>query len=200
METIERRQVIEGLCIEDRGEGKEKGITGLGIVFNKRSVNLGGFVEVIKPESVVGIDWNDVVSMVNHDTNMVVGRSPNTLKISVDEIGVRYNIEPSEKTIYRDLMIDVTRGDIKGSSFGFTVEKNGEDWKEDDNGVMVRTITKFRRIYDLSPVVFPAYPDTTAAKRSMEDFLKSKRQEIKQFSRGRAEKELEIFKLKRNKK
>jgi uncharacterized protein len=195
MEAIERRY-IDGLTVEDRGEGKDKGITGLGIVFNHRSVNLGGFVEVIKPEAMNGIELNDIVSMVNHDPNKVVGRSPDTLGVKIEPDGVRYTIEPSETSTYKDLAISVTRGDIKGSSFGFIVERNGEDWTEDENGIMVRTITKFRKIFDLSPVVFPAYSDTTVAKRSMDEFLQTKNQEVKQFSRGRAEKELEIIKLK----
>lgn len=195
METIERRY-IDGLSVEDRAE-KGKGITGLGIVFNKRSVNLGGFVEIIKPEAVSGVDWNDTVSMINHDPNRTVGRVPDTLTIKVENEGVRYIIEPSDLSYYRDLVTSVSRGDIKGSSFGFIVERNGEEWTEDENGVVVRTITKLRKVYDISPVVFPAYPDTTAAKRSLDEFMKSKNIPVeKTFSRSRAEKEIAINKLK----
>lgn len=182
---IERRfydQSDSRVIIEDRGEGK-KAVSGLGIVFNKRSINLGGFVEVIKPEAVEGIDWNDVVSMTNHDPNFVMGRSPKTMTPKVTSEGVEYHIEPSEDTDYKNLVIRVEREDIKGSSFGFTVEKNGEDWAEDESGVMVRTITKFRKIYDLSPVVFPAYKDTDnhtkVAKRSMEEFKNKREEETK---------------------
>lgn len=195
METIERRTIIEGLTIEDRGE-KGKGITGLGIVFNKRSVNLGGFVEVIKPEAVNGIEWNDTVSMTNHDPNFVLGRFPDTLNVKVESDGVRYIIEPSELSYYRDLVTSVGRGDIKGSSFGFVVERGGEEWTEDENGVVVRTIIKLRKVFDISPVVFPAYPDTTAAKRSLDEFLKGKKVERKYFMpRGIAEREIEILNL-----
>jgi len=196
MEQIERRQIVEGLQIEDRGEGKEKGITGLGIVFNKRSVNLGGFVEIIKPEAVRDIDWTDVVSMVNHDSNRTVGRNPDTLSIKVEKNGVRYTIEPSELSYYRDLSISVSRGDIKGSSFGFMVETDGEDWTEDESGLVVRTITKFRKIYDISPVVFPAYPDTTAAKRSLDAYMDAKKPK-NTYPIGLARRKFEVLKIKK---
>jgi phage head maturation protease len=35
-----------------------------------------------------------------------------------------------------------------------------------------RTIRKVKRVFDASPVTFPANPDTTAAKRSLEDYQK----------------------------
>lgn len=196
---IERRIIESGFQIEERAEGK-KGITGLGIVFDKRSVNLGGFVEIIKPEAVKEIDWNDTVSMTNHDPNFVIGRSPDTLKVKVEDEGVRYTVEPSEKTTYKDLVISIERKEIKGSSFTFLVERNGEEWSEDENGVMVRTITKLSKVYDLSPVVFPAYPDTTVAKRSMEEFKKTlnkeEKAEEKSYPIGLAEREVEFLNLK----
>jgi phage head maturation protease len=59
------------------------------------------------------------------------------------------------------------RGDINQSSFAFRVSKDGEDWAEDDEGVVVRTIHKMQRLFDVSPVSMPAYPDAGSAVRSM---------------------------------
>ena len=169
---IERRQITGGLQIEERADGK-KGITGLGIVFNKRSVNMGGFVEIVLPEAVRGIDFSDpdIVSAINHDINQVVGRAPDTLEIDVRNDGVYYFIPESDDPDYRSLESKVKRGIIRGSSFSFNTSPGGDKWTDEDGGnYMLRTISEFSGIYDLSPVVRPAYPDTTVAKRSMDEW------------------------------
>ncbi len=216
-ENIERRYISQedsNVMIEDRGEGK-KAIKGLGIVFNKRSLNLGGFVEIIKPEAVKNIDWNDTVSMTNHDPNHVLGRSPKTMKATVTKQGVEYNNEPSEATDYKDLVIKIERGDIKGSSFGFRIAPKGDNWYEDEEGVLVREVNNIQKVYDLSPVAFPAYPDTNghvsaSTKRSMDEFIANKEEKKpenedttnekrEKLPVGLAKKQFEVLQLKNQK-
>ena len=66
----------------------------------------------------------------------------------------------------------MSRGDIDQSSFGFTVDT--DKWEERDN-ILVRTISKVRQLFDVSPVTYPAYPDATVALRSLNESEKETR-------------------------
>src|SRR5690606_38101457 len=75
-------------------------------------------------------------------------------------------------SVARDLMVSLERKDVTGSSFAFNVED--DKWEEDEDGLVVRTIIKFKRLLDVSPVTYPAYPVTSVAQRSLEEFQKQK--------------------------
>ncbi|MCO7225768.1 HK97 family phage prohead protease [Pleionea sp. CnH1-48] len=148
-------------------------ITGYAAVFNSLSENLGGFREQIESDAFNEVLENDVRALFNHDQNFVLGRSQSgTLKLSVDETGLHYEITPPDTQTVRDLVLEpMARGDISQSSFAFTVED--DDWREDDEGRIVRTIKKVRSLLDVSPVTYPAYTDTTSAKRSLDEAKES---------------------------
>lgn len=163
--------------VEFREDGGIKSIVGMGIVFGARSVNLGGFFEEIDERAYNDrTDVSDVVGLFNHDANFVLGRtSSNTMKLEKTKKGVRYIINPPDTQTIRDLVAEpIKRGDIKGSSFAFQIARQGDQWREDENGVIIRTIIDFARISDMSPVTYPAYPTTTVATRSLEEYKTSK--------------------------
>ena len=67
-----------------------------------------------------------------------------------------------------DLVLSpMLRGDINQSSFAFRVARDGESWYEDDEGIVIREITRISRLYDVSPVTYPAYQDADSGVRSM---------------------------------
>lgn len=107
---------------------------------------------------------DDVRGLFNHDPNFVLGRSAaGTMRLSVDERGLRYEIDPPDTQQARDLMASIERGDITGSSFSFSVNK--ESWSTPaDGGLEVRTIEDVT-LYDVGPVTFPAYEATTTGTR-----------------------------------
>jgi len=147
-------------------------------VFDKLSDNLGGFREKIDPGAFADVLKDDVRALFNHDSNIVLGRTAaGTLKIKQDSEGLHYEVDLPDTQQARDLALSVERGDINQSSFGFIVED--DDWAEDDEGRIVRTIRSFRSLFDVSPVTFPAYPDTTVGKRSMDLYLKQTADERK---------------------
>lgn len=173
---FEQRLTEHGLTVEERGEGDVKSsvLVGYAAVFNKMSNQLGGpygFREQIEPGAFDGVMDNDVRAVINHDANYVLGRSSaGTLRLSIDDVGLRYEIDMPNTSFARDLMESVRRGDIKESSFKFTVLK--DEWSESDEGT-VRSIQQFGRLLDVSPVTYPAYPDATVAQRSLEEWKQS---------------------------
>jgi len=147
--------------LESRFETREDGteaVVGYGAVFNSRSENLGGFHEYISPEAITSetIEKSDVRALINHDQNLVLARSSSgTLKLNVDETGLRYEFNIPETSYGKDLAINMKNGNISQSSFAFVV--GADEWSTDEDGNDIRTITKIDRLYDISPVVYPAY-------------------------------------------
>ena len=164
MAKIEKR-VAEIRMEADENESRK--IVGYAAVFNKDSEDLGGFVERIAPgafSKAIGI--SDVRALFNHDNNMVLARNTSgTLELIEDETGLRYEFDAPNTSYGNDLLEMIKRGDISQSSFGFTVEN--DDWEQRD-GKTYRTITKVKRLYDVSPVTFPAYPEASVAVRKLE--------------------------------
>lgn len=163
----EIRVLGKELRVKRDSEGKGK-IAGYAAVFNSLSENLGGFREKIEPGAFKNaIPKSDTVALFNHDSNIVLGRtSAGTLSLKEDKTGLFMEIDPPDTQAARDLMVSIERGDIKQQSFGFTV--NSDIWETVD-GEEIRTIKEVEELFDVSPVTYPAYPDTTVALRSLED-------------------------------
>lgn len=162
MELIKRSYDIEV-------RSNEGNIEGYGSVFydgtNGTEFNLyDNIFERIDPKAFDGL-LGDCVALFNHDANQVLGRTPATLKLTVDTRGLKYTIQPPETTLGKDLVKSIARGDIRGSSFGAIIEKSV--WSKEGTKE-IRTITRFSRLLDVSPVTYPAYRGTKATMRSEE--------------------------------
>lgn len=193
--------------LESRFETKEDGsesVAGYGAVFNSRSENLGGFFEYISPDAITSetIEKSDVRALINHDQNLVLARSTSgTLKLDVDEKGLRYEFDIPETSYGKDLAINMKNGNISQSSFAFIV--GDDEWSTDENGNDIRTITKIERLYDISPVVYPAYSqaesDLVVAQRSLAKYKEQKENEKEEkdlVMRSLAKLKIEIAKRK----
>ena len=166
---------FEKLNVEERADGMGPKITGYAAVFDKWSADLGGFKERIRTGAFKkAIGKSDVRGLFNHDSNFVLGRqSNNTLTIKEDKNGLWMEIDPPDTQIIRDLVLaPIKRGDITQQSFAFVVAQNGDEWKnlngEKPDEPATRTITEVDELFDVSPVTYPAYPDTSVALRSMD--------------------------------
>ena len=138
-------------------EGETMNVVGHASVYNTMSEDLGGFREIIAPGAFDDVLENDVRALINHDGNLILARTTSgTLKLSTDEKGLKYEFDMPETSYGKDLAISMKRGDVTQSSFAFTVEN--DNWETKD-GMDVRTITKVKRLFDVSPVTYPAYPD-----------------------------------------
>lgn len=164
---VERR-IYSGSALEFRaGEGDDAVpvLAGYAAMFGELSEDLGGFREVIAPGAFAKALGGDVRALFNHDGNLILGRTKSkTLRLEEDQRGLRVEILPPDTSAARDLMTSVQRGDVDQMSFGFrTVE---DKWEVVD-GENIRTLIEVR-LFDVSPVTFPAYPQTEIALRSME--------------------------------
>lgn len=172
MSDIERRAfAVNLLFIEERAKGKRT-LMGHAAVFGQLSEDLGGFREQIQGGAFVeAIEKDDVRALFNHDPNFVLGRNRSkTLRLSEDARGLAIEIDLPDTPIIRDLvMAPIERGDVSQMSFGFSVRPGGQDWAKDDEGRVVRTLKKLR-LFDVSPVTFPAYPQTDVAARAMQEW------------------------------
>jgi|TARA_R100001198_G_scaffold94759_1_gene78811 hypothetical protein len=163
-------RTIDVQDLELRMDGDNPTVVGYGAVFNSMSNDLGGFREYIAPEAFEGRLEDDVRFLVNHDANLVLARTTNnTLRLSVDEKGLRYEADMPNTSTARDLMELLKNGTISQSSFAFTVEDDSWEMKD---GMNVRTINKVSRLYDVSSVTYPAYnaASSSVALRSMEEW------------------------------
>ncbi len=176
MEKEERRFLPLNLKIETResDDGPAK-IVGYAAVFNSMSEDLGGFREKIAPGAFKGaLKDSDTRALFNHDSNLVLGRaSAGTLRMKEDDTGLHVEIDPPDTSFARDLMVSIERGDITQQSFGFTIKE--DEWEDLDGDNPVRTLTKIGRLFDVSPVTFPAYPDTEVAVRSLKQARQDKK-------------------------
>lgn len=164
--TLERRAfTCDELRVLGDGEGEPPKLRGHAAVFNSLSENLGGFRELILPgafaEAIVN---DDVRALWNHNPDYVLGRNRSqTLRLSEDATGLATEIDPPDTQWARDLMVSIKRGDVSQMSFGFRVLD--ERWEKKD-GMHIRTLTKLR-LFDVSPVTYPAYPATDVGVRSL---------------------------------
>ena len=156
--------------LELRMDGDKQTVVGYGAVFNSMSNDLGGFREFISPNAFEGRLDDDVRFLVNHDANLILARTTNgTLRLSVDEKGLRYEADMPNTSTARDLMELLKNGTISQSSFAFTVEE--DSWEVKD-GMNIRTIDKVSQLYDVSSVTYPAYNQASSAValRSLEEW------------------------------
>ncbi len=193
--NIERRSLaideIESavplLAVESRSEdgAEREWIVGYAAKFGVNSLELdGSFIERIDP-AAFGIVAErrgrkkplETRALWNHDPNYPLARYPGTLRMTVDEVGLRYEFPVPDTTYGRDIASNIRAQIVKGSSFSFTVPSGGDSWAVED-GRSVRTIQKIDTLLDVGPVTFPAYPDAdvTVAQRSFDHFRQERRQ------------------------
>jgi len=188
------------LGIEKREDGTaSRKVIGYAAVFEKWSRNFGPwFREKISRDAFAATDMSDAVALFNHDSNQLLARNGKTLTLSVDEIGLRYEFEAPNTTAGNDLLESISRGDVSGSSFSFTIEEDTWNESETEEVEEDRTITKIGRLFDVGPVTYPAYPDTivAGAKRNYETERLAQREAKKEIPVEVYEQELKLQKLK----
>lgn len=148
-------------------------LEGYTAVFDQWTDIGGMFREKIAPGAFSDMAEYDTVALFNHDPNNILGRlNAGTLRINEDEKGLRFEVDVDEADdIGQRVMRKVERGELWGNSFAFTID--GQEWDEDDDGNLSRTITRIGTLYDVGPVTYPAYEQTDVALRAADEMLEA---------------------------
>jgi len=190
---LERRFINGVVSAEPHKEAQAENLMRVGgyaALFGKYA-NIGDwFAEVINDDFFNGASFEECACLFNHDQNHVLGRVRNgTLTLEVDDKGLLYraDLPPSRADVYEL----IKNGYVYSSSFAFIID--AEEWKvvpaeqladalppkdiaalSDEKGrVYVRYLKRARAVYDVSPVTFPAYSQTsTTALRGLDEIKK----------------------------
>ncbi|KKN00568.1 hypothetical protein LCGC14_1136550 [marine sediment metagenome] len=163
-DNIERRFLTD-VELRINSQNGETIITGYAAVFNAWSADLGFFKEKIdKGAFKKTIQENDIRALINHDPNLIIGRMKNkTLELWEDDKGLGFNIKLPETSYADDLRESIKRKDITQNSFGFQTIQ--DEWSKDGKKRTLKEV----KLFDISPVTFPAYKQTSVKMRGLLD-------------------------------
>lgn len=160
MTEIERRYA----SLETTITGRKLG--GHAAVFNQ-TTSIGPYLERLAPtafDAVLASPGLDVRGLFNHNPDLVLARTPDTLRLSTDSTGLQFELDLPDTTLGNDVRTMVDSGLITGCSFGFVADQ--QDWTQQD-GKSLRTHTSVGRLFDVSVVTYPAYEGTSVSLRSI---------------------------------
>lgn len=185
-EGHERRIVEASEMRAIKEDSGKRFIEGYAALFNHRSRLImdwdGIYFEEIREgafDNVLGADNLDVLQTFNHSRNKILARFikengeviQSTLELSVDKRGLKYRFEVPNTSLGNDIFEQVDRGDLRESSFVFSVKEESQRWSKTEDGDSLRTIEKFSGLYDTSIVWKGSYSNTDVdvAKRHYEN-------------------------------
>lgn len=177
---------IRSFAFEVRAEENEEHghfLSGRPIVFNQRT-DLGWMDEIIEAGALDQTDLKDVRFLINHNTDMIpLARSRNnnessTMQMTVDAdgMGIRVDLDTENNAEAKSLYSAVSRGDISGMSFMFTVDSDA--WDDIDSNHPTRRIRSIRKVFEVSAVTFPAYAQTSIQARGLSETLDSAKESL----------------------
>lgn len=129
-------------------------------------------IERIAPSAFAECDMSDVIMQYDHEGRVFARNKNGTLALTVDNIGLKITADLSGTDIGRQLYQEIKGGYTDKMSFGFVV---GEDQRtstvdhENDVETVTRTITKIKKLYDVSAVSIPANDMTSISARRYAD-------------------------------
>ena len=175
---IEKRYFdVTEFRIEDTDKGKK--LIGYAAVFNLFSLELDDWLYGTYKERIANgafaetIVNDDIRALFNHEPNLILGRNKaGTLRLKEDSQGLLIENDIPDTQLGRDMIVSVGRKDLTGMSFAFQTQKEQMDEEQDPP---VRTLLKVK-LFDVSIVTYPAYPDTSVGVRSIDQWLKDKDQ------------------------
>jgi HK97 family phage prohead protease len=144
-----------------RVEGGRPRISGYAATYTGLSEDLGGFRTRIAPGAFDGVLGKapDVRFLINHDPSLILGRTlSGTLRLGSDDRGLSFDADPPDTPMTAHYLEAIRRGDMDGCSFTCYIAR--DKWAEIGDET-VRTILEVSQLFDVGPVSFPAFPDTS---------------------------------------
>lgn len=119
------------------------------------------YYEQISRNAFDEADMSDVIFLYDHEGMVFARLSNDTLKIEMDEKGMKVTADLSSTTQSREMFEAIKTGLVTKMSWAFTVREDSFDEK-----TLTRTISKVKKVYDVSAVSIPANPDTSISARN----------------------------------
>lgn len=168
-------------------------LAGTAVAYNTLSGDVGGFRERFLPGAFTRVLQTkpDVKALLNHDANIVLGRTTSgTLVLSDSPQGLNFvvRLDPNQQS-HRDLHAAVKRQDISQCSFAFRPEDNGDDFDDavDEVGQrFIRRTVKAAKLFDISIVTYPAYPQGTSVHARSANYVVAPRRAVDPWAAERA--------------
>ena len=145
--------------------------------------------EQIDPHAFDGADMSDVIMQYDHQGRVFARVSNNTLDISTDDHGLKIRADLSKTESARQLYEEIKSGMITQMSFAFSIQEDAYDKKEH-----LRTVTKIRKLYDVSAVSIPANPGTEISARSFAEGV-IEQERLERAAAEERERKIQILKL-----
>ena len=139
------------------------------------------YSERIEPTAFEDADLTDVVFRVDHQGPVYARTSAGTVELWVDEHGLGQRTDLGKTQRGKDLYADIAAGNYPQMSFAFVVGEEAFDY--DTN---TRIINRINKVFDISPVTFPANPETELHVRNHLDGV-IKAAEAERLQRAEAE-------------
>lgn len=127
--------------------------------------------EKVDRDAFAEADTSDTVFQYNHGGHVFARTKNGTLKLEALETGLAVTANLGGTRGGRDMAEEIRGGYVDKMSIGFTIQENGDTRvteETDEKIIITRTITKVKKLYDVSAVDFPANPNTDINARSME--------------------------------
>ena len=160
------------------GEGSGRTIEGYAIVFDVESRMLvdywDDYREIIESGAITEreLAQMDIKMTMWHNREKLLARSNKgvgTLKLSVDDIGVKYEFEAPNTSDGNNALELVKRGDMSGSSFTYwSDESSAVNYTKNEDDVLIRHVKKIGMVYELTIASDPAYTQTSVTAREIE--------------------------------
>ncbi len=122
------------------------------------------YKEIVSPDAFSETDMSDVILQYNHEGKVLARMSNGTLIVEPDEHGLFVAADLSGCQASRELYEEIQSGLVTRMSWGFTISAS-----EYDRDTHTETLTKIKKIYDVSAVSIPADPNTEISARNLLD-------------------------------
>ena len=126
MSALKLRRLIVEQPVEIRaaaaGSVSPGVLFGYACMFDQVSRDLGGWREIIDPATFIAClaDKTRVMCRAEHDSRLLLGTTDaGTLRVTIDKVGVFYEVDLPNTGAGRDTAELAARGDYKFSSFAF---------------------------------------------------------------------------------
>ena len=153
---------------ELRADGEGRKLAGYAAVFNVEAIIWDSWREMVAPGAYAKtLAEHDIRGLWNHDQNIVLGRNKaNTLRLREDSYGLNIELDPPDNEWGRPVLDAVRRGDVTGMSLSFRAIK--QEWVSAPEGSreLPLRIVREAKLFEISPVTFPAFEQTTVGVRS----------------------------------